>query len=47
MPTTSMSSADLGRIESLPIARLVSKPLTKEKLDTILQLHFQRRFPTT
>ena len=44
MHTASMSSADLGRIESLPIAGLVSKPLTKEKLDTILQLHFQRRF---
>lgn len=45
MHTTSMSSVDLGRIESLPIAGLVSKPLTKEKLDTILQLHFQRQFP--
>ncbi len=46
MHTASMSSADLGRVESLPIAGLVSKPLTKEKLDTILKLHFQRRFPT-
>jgi CheY-like chemotaxis protein len=45
MHTTSMSSVELGRIESLPIAGLVSKPLTKEKLDTILQLHFQRQFP--
>ncbi|GAB3295287.1 hypothetical protein GCM10027511_08920 [Hymenobacter humi] len=45
--TASMSSVDLGRIDSLPIAGLVSKPLTKEKLDTILKLHFQRRFPTT
>ncbi|MGI4874277.1 MAG: response regulator [Janthinobacterium lividum] len=45
MHTTSMSSVDLGRIESLPIAGLVSKPLTKAKLDTILQLHFQRQFP--
>ena len=47
MHTASMSSVDLGRVESLPIAGLVSKPLTKEKLDTILKLHFQRRFPTT
>ncbi|GAA3927985.1 response regulator [Hymenobacter algoricola] len=47
MHTASMSSADLGRVESLPIAGLVSKPLTKEKLDTILKLHFQRRFPAT
>ncbi|GAA4054879.1 hypothetical protein GCM10022409_47510 [Hymenobacter glaciei] len=45
MHTASMNSVDLGRIESLPIAGLVSKPLTKEKLDTILKLHFQRRFP--
>ena len=44
MHTASMTSVDLGRIESLPIAGLVSKPLTKEKLDTILQLHFQRKF---
>ncbi|MBF9239758.1 response regulator [Hymenobacter sp. BT683] len=44
--TASMSSVDLGRMESLPIAGLVSKPLTKEKLDTILKLHFQRQFPT-
>ena len=47
MHTASMSSVDLGRVESLPIAGLVSKPLSKEKLDTILQLHFQRRFPST
>ncbi|ALW86899.1 hypothetical protein AUC43_18535 [Hymenobacter sedentarius] len=46
MHTASMNSVDLGRIESLPIAGLVSKPLTKEKLDTILKLHFQRHFPT-
>ncbi|SMB79983.1 hypothetical protein SAMN00120144_4337 [Hymenobacter roseosalivarius DSM 11622] len=39
MHTTSMSSVDLGRIKSLPVAGLVSKPHTKEKLDTILQLH--------
>ncbi|WP_035565307.1 response regulator [Hymenobacter sp. IS2118] len=45
MHTAFMNSDDLGRVESLPIAGLVSKPLTKEKLDTILKLHFQRRFP--
>jgi CheY-like chemotaxis protein len=44
MHTASMNSVDLGRVESLPIAGLVSKPLTKEKLDTILKLHFQRQF---
>ena len=47
MHTASMNSTDLGRVESLPIAGLVSKPLTKEKLDTILKLHFQRRFPSS
>ena len=47
MHTASMSSVDLGRMEALPIAGLVSKPLTKEKLDTILKLHFQRQFPAT
>ena len=45
MHTASMTSVDLGRIETMPIAGLVSKPLTKEKLDTILKLHFQRQFP--
>jgi CheY-like chemotaxis protein len=45
MHTSSMSSVDLGRIEALPIAGLVSKPLTKEKVDTILKLHYQRQFP--
>jgi CheY-like chemotaxis protein len=42
--TASMSSVDLGRLEDLPIAGLVSKPLTKDKMDTILQLHYQRQF---
>ena len=45
--TASMSSLDLGRLEELPIAGLVSKPLTKAKLDTILQLHYQRQFAGT
>ncbi|HEX8427968.1 response regulator [Hymenobacter sp.] len=42
MLTTSMHSRDLERIQELPIAGLVNKPLTKEKVDTILQMHFQR-----
>ena len=40
--TVSMNSENLARINELPIAGLASKPLTAEKLDTILQLHFQR-----
>ena len=45
MHTASMNSVDLGHIESLPIAGLVSKPLTLGKFDTILKLHYQRQFP--
>ena len=40
--TTSMNSHELGRVEELPIAGLVSKPLTTEKVNTLLQLHFPR-----
>lgn len=45
--TTSMDARDLSRLEELNIAGLVSKPLTKEKLDQILQLHFQRNLPAS
>ena len=45
MLTTTMDARDLGRLDELRIAGLVSKPLTKEKIDNILQLHFQRRLP--
>lgn len=46
MLTTTMDARDLARINELPIAGLVSKPLTQEKLATIMQLHFQRLLPT-
>ena len=46
MLTTTMDARDLSRLEELNIAGLVSKPLTKEKIDGILQLHFQRQLPT-
>lgn len=45
MLTTTMDASDLGRLDELNIAGLVSKPLTQEKVDSILQLHFQRRLP--
>jgi len=45
MLTTTMDARDLARLNELPIAGLVSKPLTQEKLATILQLHFQRTIP--
>ena len=45
MLTTSMASSDLARINDLPIAGLVSKPLDREKVDTLLRLHFRRELP--
>lgn len=45
MLTTSMASRDLGRLDELPIAGMVSKPLTRDKVATLLQLHFQRYLP--
>ena len=35
-----MSSADLTRLNDYPIAGMVSKPLTPEKIQMVLQLHF-------
>lgn len=47
MLTTTMDARDLSRLDELNIAGLVSKPLTQEKIDSILQLHFQRSLPAT
>jgi CheY-like chemotaxis protein len=47
MLTTTMDASDLGRLDELGIAGLVSKPLTQEKVDSILQLHFQRYLPAS
>jgi CheY-like chemotaxis protein len=43
MLTTTMDARDLSRLDELHISGLVSKPLTREKVDGILQLHFQRQ----
>lgn len=43
--TGGMRSEDLGRLYSLPVAGLVIKPLTRDKIDELLQQHFQRRLP--
>jgi CheY-like chemotaxis protein len=43
--TTSMHARDQARLQHLPIADMVTKPLTKEKLNAILQRHFQRELP--
>ena len=45
MLTTSLHSRDLERVRELPVAGVVDKPLTKAKVDTILQMHFQRQLP--
>ena len=45
MLTTSLHPRDVDRAKKLNIAGFLNKPLTKEKLDTILKLHFQRQFP--
>jgi CheY-like chemotaxis protein len=45
MLTTTMDARDLVRLDELNVAGLVSKPLTQEKVETILQLHFQRSLP--
>jgi len=45
MLTTTMDARDLGRLDELNISGLVSKPLTQEKIDSILRLHFQRSLP--
>ena len=45
MLTTSLHPQNVARMRTLPIAGLVSKPLTKEKVNTILKLHFQHQFP--
>ena len=42
MLTTTMDARDLARLEELNIDGLVSKPLTKEKIEQILQLHFRQ-----
>jgi CheY-like chemotaxis protein len=47
MLTTTMDASDLGRLDELGIAGLVSKPLTQEKVDGILQLHFRRYLSTS
>lgn len=46
MLTTSLHPRDLARIQALPIAGLVSKPLSEEKINAILREHFQRELST-
>lgn len=43
--TSSTNPGDLARLELLPVVGLINKPLTREKVATILQEHFQRQLP--
>ena len=43
--TTSVHARDQARMSKLPVADWVSKPLTRAKVNTILQQHFQRQLP--
>ena len=41
--TTSLDPRDLSRLAGLPAAGRINKPLTPEKLATVLDLHFGRQ----
>ncbi|HEX8327207.1 MAG TPA: response regulator [Hymenobacter sp.] len=43
--STSTDVRDLISLSGLPAAGRINKPLTQEKLNTVLQLHFQRQPP--
>jgi CheY-like chemotaxis protein len=46
MLTTSEHSRDLERIRAVPLAAdILTKPLTREKVEAILHRHFQQQFP--
>lgn len=46
MLTTSLHPQDVSRLEKLPIAGLLNKPLTKEKVDNIMRTHFNSQLPS-
>jgi CheY-like chemotaxis protein len=41
MLTTSLLPQDLARVQQLPIAEVLSKPLTKEKLQQLVETYFE------
>jgi CheY-like chemotaxis protein len=43
--TTSLHPQDVSRLETLRIAGFLNKPLTQEKVDSIMQNHFNRHLP--
>ena len=42
MLTTSLHPVDLARAQQLPIGGVLTKPLTREKVTTLLQQHFAK-----
>ena len=46
MLTTSMHLQDMDRIQKINIAGFLNKPLTADKIDEVLQNHFNRHLPT-
>jgi CheY-like chemotaxis protein len=45
MLTTSLHPVDLARSQELPIAGFLTKPLTQEKVQALLQQHFAQLIP--
>lgn len=45
MLTTSMHPQDVQRVERMPIAGFLDKPLTAEKVEQVLKNHHARRLP--
>ncbi|HET9506226.1 MAG TPA: response regulator [Hymenobacter sp.] len=43
--TTSVHARDQARMAGLPVADWINKPLTRAKVNDILQRHFQRQLP--
>ena len=43
--TTSVHPRDQSRLAELSVANCVTKPLTREKVNGLLQQHFQRQLP--
>ena len=43
--TTSVHARDQARMARLPVADWINKPLTRAKVNDILQRHFQRQLP--
>lgn len=44
--TTSLHPQDVQRVQQLNIAGFLNKPLTRDKVNEILQQHFARHLPT-